>query len=568
MSISKAFGRIAEYKGNSCRIEVLAFKKNGTNVTTHSEIRLQFPPHGYVFAPKFFEIFEYDINTLVEFTTSSLVPSLKGENLDAVLMDINKSCKQVGFRVFHLPKSVMFNEQSFNQPQLKSFIEEELSHFYLQISSFLYGPFRSSNHDVIPKSGLVINKYKSTEKAHNTDGKSYILFEPDEILGTVDCMTQAQLSGFFKDQIRNQLLDLDFNQIKKALEAQPLQGLDLARMHRLLANLEALSLSQDEIKSLVYMSNEFKTFYQTSLTKVNDEIKKELITPFLVEKNKLELSVNALTENIKKIKKQEESCLQKLEKLQKDYAFLSSEKERLIGDIRAHALVGTNESTRSKLVTYEERLFFNQTEPYSGLDEFVNLVNTSLLPNENGKSKFTYRVIHQFKDHKCFLCNDIRIAIQIARLSNNCKLIVQQVEPDWLKFQSLYINGLEHIWRSAHNDPEVLHFFILEDLNIASIECYGRPLLDLVNGIRQKLPSTDLTWPANLWIFGVPIAHLSEEFGLPLIEETFSNWAAFPITDNISIDTEINSEKYLKINQLKEHSMILTVEKNQYFISR
>jgi hypothetical protein len=565
MNILKAVGRVAEQRGTSCRIEVLTFKRNGENVTAASEIKSEFPPYGYVFAPKFFEAFEYNIDTLVEFTTSSFAPTLKGENLDLVLMDVNKPCKQVGFRVFHLPPSVLFTEQSFNQPRLKSFIEEELSHFYIEINNFLYGPFRSTSNDVVPKSGNAVNKYKGTVKEHNTDSKSYILVEPNEIVGTVDCMTQVQLVGFFKEKVRNQQLQLDFSQLKKALDAQPLEGLDSARTLRLLANLEALSISQEEIKSLISFSDDFKDFYEQSVAEAKDEIKQEHLVPLLTEKDKLEQSVNVITAHIKKLKTQEEICTQKLKKLQEDFSFLASEKERLITDIRAHALIGMGESKQSKLLTYEELLFSGQTESYSDLNEFVNLVNNSILTNENGKSRYAHKVIHQFKDHKCFLCQDIRIAIQIARLSNNCKVLIQQVEPDWLKFDSLYNNGLEHMWRSAHSNPEMLHFFVLEDLNMASIECYGRPLLDLVNGIRHKLPSTDLPWPENLWIFGAPIAHVSENFGLPLIRESFLSWGAFPINSNISIDTEINAEKFLKTRQLKEHSVILTVDKHEYF---
>jgi hypothetical protein len=564
MNIQKAIGRIADPKGeNSCRIEVLSFKKNDVNITDRVEIRATFPPQGFVFAPNFFDNFDLDINSIIEFTTSSFAPTSKGDHHDAVLMDPKKPVKPAGVRVFHLPPSVLFNDHSFNQPQLKTFIKEELSHFYIRVNNFLYGPFKSTNHEVIPKQGMQVNKYNLV-KEYNVDGNTYILFEPIDLVAPIDCMTQTQLADFFKKQIRNLEWTPDINQLKKVLEAQPLQDLDQFRMQRLVANLDAFSLTLDEINSLLSLSPEFKTFYQSALAKANDEIKKEMVTPFLEEKNKLQQSVNSLTTNINKLKKEEDTSAAKLEKLQKDVAFMSSEKERLINDIRTHAIINSNNTSSSKLFTYEEQVFSNQTEDYANLDEYINLVNNSIQTNENGKSRYAHKIINQFKAYKCFLCNEVQIIIQLARLSNNCRVLIQQVEPDWLKFESLYKNGLEYIWKVAHNNPQILHFFILEDLNLASIECYGRPLLDMVNGIRHKLPATDLPWPCNLWVFGLPLQNKGEDFGLSLMKKTFDNWGGFP-TDKISIDTPVNSGKYLLPSQLIDHSIIPTVDINPYF---
>jgi hypothetical protein len=567
MSNYRAVGRVAEPRGSNCRIEVFSFKHKGTLVTNRSEIKMQFKPYGYVYAPRFFERFIFKEHDLIEFTPI-INPSHKGD-LDNVYMDLNKGCKAAGLRVFHLPKKVMFDDRSFIQPSLKQYITEEVSHFYIRINVFLYGPFKSTINDVVPKSGTFVNKFNSTTGEFQYNGTQIILFEPDEIIDQVDCMTSQQLVQYVKDQIRNQQLDIDLNQLRKALDSEDLQGLEITRVQRLLHSINAISLSNEEIRAVFSISKEFKKLYESAIDQISEEIKEELISPFENESKQLQQAVTTLTATVKKLKKEEDSVKGRLENLQKESSFLSSEKDRLIEDIKAHSLVHSVNVKKDKLLTYEEQVFLNISKPYDKLESFINKVIDSILPNQNSRSKYVYEILYQFKYFKCFLCPDVRIPLQIARLSNNCKVILQQVEPDWLKFENLFSNGLSYVWRSAHENPENLYFFILEDLNMASIECYGRPLLDLASGIRKKLPTTDLPWPDNLWVFGAPIHHWVENnFGLPLIEKTFNDWGAFPIVDNISFNSEVNSENYLQLVQIKEHTTIIAIEKSKYFIQK
>lgn len=568
MSNYRVVGRVAEPIGSSCRIEILSFKQNGKPVTNRVDIKSTFKPHGFVFAPKFFEKFSFDGNDLIEFNTIAN-PTVKGENLDTVLMDVTTGCKSAGFRVLHLSLNVMFNERSFNQPLLKQYVGEEIPHFYIKVGVFLYGPFKSTLYDVVPKTGTVVNKCNFTTKEFLFNDTQIILFEPEEVIDKVDCMTSQQLVLWLKEHIRNQQLDIDASQLRIALDAQDFQGLDIVRAQRLFESTQSIVLAREEINAVLSISPDFKKLYESAIAQMSNEIRQELIHPLEKENKQLQQSVTSLNAQIKKLKKEEEIYQSNVSQLHKDHAFFSSEKTRLIEDIKAHALVHDRSTVSTTLITYEVQVFSHTAEPYSGLEAFVHTVNDSVQTHENGKSRFVHKILYQFNSFKCFLCKDTRMPLQIARLSNNCKVLLQQVEPDWLKFESLYNNGLQHIWRSAHEHPEMLHFFILQDINMAAIECYGRPLLDLASGIRKKLPSTELPWPDNLWIFGVPLVIAEDNnFGLPLLEKTFEDWGAFPIVGKVAVNGDASSDKYLQLSQLHEHTLVIPSEINSYFFEK
>ena len=144
-------------------------------------------------------------------------------------------------------------------------------------------------------------------------------------------------------------------------------------------------------------------------------------------------------------------------------------------------------------------------------------------------------------------------------------MFIQQVEPDWLKFDNFYENGLKQIWQQAYSYPDKLHFIILEDLNMSSIECYGKPLNDLLGKTRKVLPGLGTTFPKNLWVFGIPIILSTHTFGLPLVKDTFLNWGAFPKIDGGWPFCEIKSDRVLGLETLLNHDLIGAPSIDDYF---
>jgi urease accessory protein UreF len=377
-------------------------------------------------------------------------------------------------------------------------------------------------------------------------------------------MTQSQLSEWLKQQIKNQNLKLDFSQLKKAFEGLEVADLDRARLTRSLAYIDQLTLSLDQLEKLAKASSNLGQLYVASIEKYKEEIKADLIYPLEEEKDQLTSEIIILTKSITKSKQQESLLTTKVEHLEKQIQFIIDNKTRLIEDIKINSQVIGEQGSHSVL-TFEEQIFINDKESFSGIDAFVSTFATAFQGDEQKARIFSHTAIFQLKTYKALLANRIEPIQVLAKLTGNCKLFIQQAEPDWIKFELFYQKSIMPIWTSAYKHPDTIHFLILEDINIASIECYGRPLLDIINGIRKTLPGLNSEWPKNLWIFGIPIDLEGEqEFGIPLYKKTFSNWGAFPkILSDITI-AEVPANNRLVLEEIFKHNTIVSSSLIEY----
>jgi hypothetical protein len=566
MNISKIVGIVGDHKrDDSGRIKVISFKRNGETITKSSEIKLQFPPDGFVFAPKFFERFNHKLHSLVEFSINNALARVqKG---DSILMDIDKECKSVGFKVFKIDYDILTDDLAINQPILKNYVEADISQFYIAHKKYLFGLFKSINGEVIPKVGKEVNKYELNEsKLISFQHSFYLLEQPTAAINRIDCMTQAQLSEWFKDQIKNLKLNIDLATLKKALESQSFDDLDNVRLKRAIKILNQLALNHSELKLLADSSVDFSKQYNDAIEKIKEEITSEHVSPFLIEKDNVKRELEKLEKNLKTVRSERDDVTTNLKSLKEEYCTILQEKERLIQDIRIHSRVMNLESNSERKVNYEEQSYKTIAEKFATLSEFIQAFNETVEVDKGIDQRIGNQFLFKFKEYKCFLTEDVNLILQVAKVSNNCKVIIQQVEPDWLKFDFLSANGLSKIWSLAEQNPETLHFLILEDINLASIECYGRPLLDVLSGIRKGIPGKSSGFPKNLWVFGIPLNEVIDgEFGLPLIGATYANWGFFPKFKGRVKFRENNYEKVLRIEDLLDHEIITSNSSTEYF---
>ncbi len=567
MNTPEVVGSISERRTDSGRIKVISFKKSGKIIYNSDEIIRQFPPDGFVFAPSLFNRGEYELYSLIKFSTTDNEKMSPG--LDEFVLDFNKDVKSVGYAVFDIAANILFNDFSINQAILKKFIDIEVTHFYISNYGNLYGPFQTINGEIIPKKGKEVCKWTISSIPLISSGESSYLLEPPTPNGDfIDCMTTLQLTDWLKGQLNNLQLNPALASLKNALALQELEGLDKARLLRGLSHLSTFSINYEQLKILINSSDEFKSFLKNELKRLEENIisenKTKWIEPLEKEKDDLLNVVSELKETKQRNEKELNETLANKAAEKSEYNSILRDKERLIQDIKLQiAVFNSSAGKADRLITYEEQVYKDYHVPFDNLNEFVEVFNSTML---NNQSRYSRTVMSQFKDRRCFLSDNVEAIIKIGRLSNNCKILLQQVEPDWLKFENFYENGLKQIWLSAHENKEMFHFLILQDLNLASIECYARPMLDLLTKVRFKLPGHNLPFPENLWVFGIPIdAGISDEpFGLPMIKNTYKEWGFFPKGVALQFNDR-TSNKVLKVESIFEHNDIISISPDDYF---
>lgn len=561
----KIIGSLEEIRGHaSVRIKVLSFRRGTETLTSDNDIKKQFPPQGFVFYYNFFEAYDYKLHSLVECFAAP--NTQKSPGYDEYSVDSHRECKPFGFRLFELPATIFINELSINQPVLKRFVEEEGSAFYCKVDDHIYGPFKNERTEIVPKTGKEVNQYVFDAALTVVLGENrYLLHLPQSAVAKVDCMTPAQLADWLRPHLEKKLAAADFAAIRKVIEVQQGDGLDKPRLQRALLSIDQLSLYYDDIKAISAFGGAYAEHYANALKAIKEELTQELIDPYVEQKDQLEKDIKKLKTLIEKTQTQESNTRQKLEALTAEYSNLTEQKERLISDLKIHALVHTAPGAQT-ISTFEEQDFTAGSGEYKDLQEFANLFNQSISLSDTKTEKPGHKIIYQFKEKKCLLAPCAGTVLQLAKLSGNCRVFIQQAEPDWLKFEYFFNNGLKQVWESAYQNSERIHFFILEDINLASIECYGKPLLDLLAGVRQTIPVLKLKWPNNLWLFGIPAVEAEgQRLGLPMIQQSFVHWGAIPKDVVVFPGDEQTPAKKLAVEQLMAHDKIIPDSVNEYF---
>jgi len=563
MSIEKVIGIVSEKRGKNCaRIEVIGFTKNKIFTRDKNEILNEFKHEGFVFTPSL-NFDKFEINSLIEF---SINHQSEGREIDKVLMDTKHEPKKVGIPVLTIKEKFIRDDLWIDLSLLNNYDDIfEHTNFYISDFSYLYGPFKVINKQIFPKIGKEVSKYK-IEDLISYNYKHYLITSPIDEITKIDCMTQSQIGDWLKDHIKSLGSGLKFDEIKKMLERIDFSGLDKTRLERALKSLNQISLGIDELKMLADNSELLRKSYITNLMIVKHDLKQEVLDPINKEKTILLSDIEKLANSIEKLQDDEKFNLLKVENLKKECELIVKEKDRLINDIIIHSKVKElSQKNSNNILTFEIQIFENKGELYNNLDDFISVFTKSFESTDIIDNNFTKNIIYQLKDSRCLLSNNVKMILNLAKLTNNSKIILQQVEPDWLKFKYLFENGLKQIWESAHESPEIIHFLILQDINMASIECYGKPILDLASGVRVKIPGLNTSWPKNLWLIGIPLdVAENPEFGFPLMKNTFNDWGAFPKIPTELFFPSIESYKYLNLNMLFDHNVIANKYSKDY----
>ena len=574
-SAHKVIGKIEKELGDrNARIKVIALLSEKEQVIrlSEDETKTAFPPYGYIFEPGFFYNYKYSIDDFISFRIE--------ENIRASI-DQDKFKLKYG--------SPDLNSFGINAREISGFKKNDLAtnlntiiledksdgSFYGITDKYIVGKLRCKNEKVEPALHHRIQIWDLEENnLIRVDGKYRLIKEPQGESIILDCMDEKQLFEWFRKllkQIQPDYVDLldknrswrtELPNLFSATDTEKLEA-DKIRLKRIEEKFDLLELSRNDIKTLVDSSENLKIAFEKCLNTHKDEFKENYANELSQYKTEIEQQKKELEAEIKLIqeqKKAKESSLAKLAsqviEAETKLTEIKENKDRIIQDfsIIKEVLQGQNQCNNSIQKNQNsfvvEEIIDKESNRIETIEEFDEQLTYHLSKNSIN-SKLATKITKVISTQKAILVKDIKIGLSIVEATNNAKYIIQQVEPDWLHFKDFWDNGLGEIWNSAHNTPDKFHFLLLEDINMSALECYCRPLLDILSGIRKRIPYGQTPYPNNLKIIATIAPFEEPETGLPVYRNTFESWGAIGFRFNIKDETELLA---------KPESKILTVD--------
>lgn len=544
--------------------KVIGIKLDGGEVVTdESEIAIRFPAEGEIIT---FQTFSgknetlLHANDLVEIPVRNIRPIESERQL--VEVDHLPMVKRICFEVIEVPYE-LFSDNCFRMEDINSRFEGKSYRFgstdiYISIVEKIFGPFKLLNGRIEPKIGKDVKVFKyDPESAMSYLGESFLIDRPKNEIGKADCMSSAQLMEWVKDKIKDfGQYNGEINNIIKLLRKTESfdNDLDRTRFSRALSTLENIELSIDDIANLFsekstwhrifqeyFLKNEsiFREKHLQNLEKEFAQISAQQSTKLTDIEKSLNIQVAKLSEKVAQNQELQSFIKQRSEELN----VMDQKREELILGIRLQAnitsgpvipLIGKAEQPQ----TYEMRDIKNSSQNFFEiLDDYLDELKGHLGFTAEKRRIFEYSLPVLFKK-KFLLAGNINFTLALLQSLGDARICLQQAEIDWIKFGNMFPKGMEQIIEAAESDPELPHYFILQDFNLPSFECYGKPLIDLANGIREKIPGKDSMWPSNLSTILIPVAIKDTDLGFKINAETFSNWGILPFTSENSFITK------------------------------
>lgn len=570
-AVNKVIGKIDNKLGDkNARIKIIALlsEKDQLIRLSENEIKEMFPPSGFIFEPGFFYNYKYSLEDFVSFRIEENSRASAGQDKFKLkygspdLKSFGINTREInGFKKHGLATNL--NTISLGDKTDGS--------FYGITDKYIVGKLRCKNGNVEPALHHRVQLWDlENENIISVDGKCRLIKEPQGESIVLDCMDEKQLFEWFRQllkQIQPDYVDLldknrswriELPNLFSATDKEKLEA-DHIRLKRIEEKFDLLELSRNEIKTLVDSSENLKVVFEKCLDNHKDEFKENYADELSQYKSEIEQQKKELETEINRIqeqKKSEENSLAKLAsqiiEAETKLTEIKENKDRIIQDfsIIKEVLQGQNQSNNSSQVNQNsfvlEEIIDGKNDSIKTIEEFEEQLQYHL-SKYAFNPQFTTKITNVISTHKAIIVKDIKIGLSILEATNNAKYIIQQVEPDWLHFKSFWDNGLGEIWNSAHNSPDKFHFLLLEDINMSALECYCRPLLDILTGVRKRIPYGQTPYPNNLKIIATIASFEEPEIGLPIYRNTFDNWGAIGFRFDINGDTELLPELENKI---------------------
>lgn len=537
-------------KYDGARIKVIGYLNSERNLILLNEedLKNEFPPIGFIFGYKFFIDNSMKEGDMIEFKIEDA--QNEKDHGDSFKIQRDTKVKLWGRRIFEVENFNVNNLFAELSNLSMPFIDYTHS-FYILSNDKIYGKLKLQNSSIMPDKGHYFYEWlKEQCEIFTYKDNHYLLDDPPKVHyhNLVDSMDDHAAFYWFKSKLKllsSDTVNLLNSQVNWGEFAEKIVNQDADktiveknRLKRICNNLDQQELLVEEIRQLSKISKPLENAFNAAIERHKDELKSEYANEIEEYKSELEVERQKAKERISRINfeielKERElaSILNEIKESCSKVDTLNAKKDHILSDfsIIKEVLGGSispKEQVQSNSFVIETVNRPDENTPLiEKRDKFLARLKHIATLKYAGHFKVSNLLAATATFKGTFVRNE-EIALALIEATGNCKYIIQQVEPDWLHFKDLWNNGLEAIWKSSHENPDILHFLVLEDINLSSPECYMRPLLDCMNGIRKRIPFAMNEFPENLRIFATKISSDEPKIGLPLYEQTFKNWGA------------------------------------------
>lgn len=532
---------------NNAKIEVVGYTdwRNVFHRLSDKDILKLFPPKGKIFAHNLKEKYHHTAGTLICIKVKR--NEKVGDRLDAYIWDKSGGVYEYGSLAVKLKSSFSANGQ-INRNVLSSnnLLEVEYDTF-VSSGGMIYLIKADSQERLLPY-------WKETSlETLNIHGKQFVIDSlKREEDGKIDITSDEQLMEWYLKNVLKKNWGQIFEQ-KTFRNVEPLfrdafsvsKGLDRliieSRIKRLMHITRALTLSIEELnelKSLPWLTNSIEQSIslhkEDYLKDVEKEKAKELKDirdrydmEILVEQERVKEEKQKLEKESKEIDKTLKSKQEELKKqlqgiktdldllnethqakkkeistLEESISRLEKRKDEIIEDFSVvREVLGSShipESTRV-VQTYSMEEVNNAEDAIPLYQAFIKSIEKTLKAN-NIPSVQSSVIGQQLIAFYSLLVPDATIAKAIIMASKRCRYLVEYVSATWKSFADLWENGLGSIVDECRKNKELMHFLILQNINLTYLPNYMMPLIDLQKGVISHFPGSGIAFPNNLRI--------------------------------------------------------------------
>ncbi|BCS86645.1 hypothetical protein prwr041_25380 [Prevotella herbatica] len=258
---------------------------------------------------------------------------------------------------------------------------------------------------------------------------------------------------------------------------------------------------------------------------------------------------------------------------------LSDNKQEIVrnfGMVKDVFSIFNNSNLEKKCVqnisTHSIRTIDLESEVIKSDDNFILRLSHYLECN-NRLPNISKKIFGLLVGYDVLLFSDGKIVASLLNAIGCCKYFMFNVTPEVRSFFDVWNNGFEDIVRLSSEEPTKLHFFVMQNINTSYISCYLQPIVNMITGLEDTFPGTDIKFPGNLRILLIS----TDEEGLPLAKQCISNFGCLTKTKytiNECNEGHFNRMKpdnngYLsaiQIMQIRESSPLISSDYESYLI--